>query len=44
MRVVSFVTEGRVTRHILDHLCASARRATQDRAPPLAAALVPDSL
>ena len=35
---------GRVIRRILDHLGASARRATQDRAPPLAAAPVPDSL
>jgi hypothetical protein len=38
MRVVSFITEGRVIRRILDHLDASARRATQDRAPPPAAA------
>jgi hypothetical protein len=34
MRVVSFMTEGRVIRRILDHLGASARRATQNRAPP----------
>jgi hypothetical protein len=44
MRVVSFITEGRVIRRILDHLGASARRATRDRAPPLATARVPDSL
>lgn len=44
MRVVSFITEGRVIRRILDHLGTSARRATQDRAPPLAAAPVPHSL
>ena len=43
MRVVAFITEGRVIRRILDHLGASARRATQDRAPPPAAAAVPDS-
>jgi hypothetical protein len=43
MRVVSFITEGRVIRRILDHLGASARRATQERAPPPAAAAVPDS-
>jgi hypothetical protein len=43
MRVVSFMTEGRVIRRILDHLGASARRATQDRAPPPAAAAVPVS-
>jgi hypothetical protein len=29
MRVVSFITEGRVIRRVLDHLGASARRATQ---------------
>jgi len=34
MRVVSFITEGRVIRRILDHLGASARGATQGRAPP----------
>jgi hypothetical protein len=34
MRVVFFITEGRVIRRILNHLGASARRATQDRAPP----------
>ena len=44
MRVVSFITEGRVIRRILDHLGASAHRAIQDRAPPLAAGPVPDSL
>jgi hypothetical protein len=43
MRVVSFITEGRVIHRILDHLGASARRATQERAPPPAAAAVPDS-
>jgi len=41
MRVVAFITEGRVIRRILDHLGASAFRAPQDRAPPLAAAPVP---
>jgi hypothetical protein len=44
MRIVSFITEGRVIRRILDHLDASARRVIRDRAPPLAAAPVPDSL
>ena len=44
MQVVAFITEPRVIRRILDHLGASARRAIQDRAPPLAAAPVPDSL
>ena len=44
MRVVSFITERRVIRRILAHLGASARRAIQDRAPPLVAAPVPDSL
>jgi hypothetical protein len=39
MRVVAFITEGR----ILDHLGASAFRAPQDRAPPLAPAAVPVS-
>jgi hypothetical protein len=34
MRVVAFITEGRVIRRILDNLGALARRATQDRAPP----------
>ena len=34
MRVVAFVTEPRVLRRILDHLAASALRATQNRAPP----------
>ena len=43
MRVVVFITEGRVIRRILEHLGASARRATQDRAPPPAAAAVPVS-
>jgi hypothetical protein len=43
MRVVAFITEGRVIRRILDHLGVSARRATQDRAPPPAAAAVPVS-
>ncbi|HEY4934163.1 MAG TPA: hypothetical protein VII23_21575 [Terriglobales bacterium] len=43
MRVVAFITEGRVIRRILEHLGASARRATQDRAPPPAAAAVPVS-
>jgi hypothetical protein len=43
MRVVAFITEGRVIRRILDHLGASARRATQDRAPPPATAVVPAS-
>jgi hypothetical protein len=43
MRVVAFITDGRVIRRILDHLGASARRATQDRAPPPAAAAVPVS-
>src|SRR5450830_915073 len=41
MRVVAFITEGRIIRRILDHLGASARRATQDRAPPPATAVVP---
>jgi hypothetical protein len=44
MRIVSFITDGRVIRRILAHLGASVRRATQDRAPPLAAAPVPDAL
>ena len=44
MRVVAFITEPRVIRRILDHLAASARRAVQDRAPPLVAAPVTDSL
>lgn len=44
MRVVSFITERRVIRRILDHLGASARRAIQDRAPPPPAGPVPDSL
>ena len=35
MRMVSFITEGRVIRRILDHIGASALRATQDRAPPV---------
>jgi hypothetical protein len=39
MRVVAFITEGR----ILDHLGASAFRAPQDRAPPLAPAAVPSA-
>ena len=39
MRVVAFITEGRVIRRILDHLGASVFRAPQDRAPPLAAAV-----
>src|SRR5450830_2045505 len=43
MWVVAFITEGRVIRRILEHLGASARRATQDRAPPPAAAAVPVS-
>jgi len=43
MRVVAFITEGRVIRRILDHLGASAFRAPQDRAPPLAAPAVPAS-
>jgi len=43
MRVVAFITEGRVIRRILDHLGASAFRAPQDRAPPLAPAAVPVS-
>ncbi|HEX7528496.1 MAG TPA: hypothetical protein VF425_05250 [Thermoanaerobaculia bacterium] len=43
MRVVAFITESRVIRRILEHLGASARRATQDRAPPPAAAAVPVS-
>ena len=43
MRVVAFITEGRVIRRILEHFGASARRATQDRAPPPAAAAVPVS-
>ena len=43
MRVVAFITDGRVIRRILDHLGASARRATQDRAPLPAAAAVPVS-
>ena len=43
MRVVAFITEGRVIRRILEHLGASARRATQDRAPPPATAVVPVS-
>ncbi|MGH9369715.1 MAG: transposase [Thermoanaerobaculia bacterium] len=37
MRVVSFITEPRLIRRILDHLDACARHATQDRAPPPAA-------
>ncbi len=41
LRVVAFITEGRVVRHILDHLCASARRVTQGRAPPPAALPAP---
>ncbi len=44
MRVVAFITEPRVIRRILDHLGAPARRAVQDRAPPLVAAPVTDSL
>ena len=43
MRVVAFITESRVIRRILEHLGASARRATQDRAPPPTAAAVPVS-
>jgi hypothetical protein len=43
MRVVAFITEGRVIRRILDHLGASARRAPQGRSPPPAAAAVPVS-
>ena len=43
MRVVAFITESRVIRRILEHLGASARRATQDRAPPPVAAAVPVS-
>src|SRR5450759_5879620 len=43
MRVVAFITESRVIRRILEHLGASARRATQDRALPPAAAAVPVS-
>ena len=46
MRVVAFITEGRVISRILDHLDhigASALRAPQDRAPPPAAAAVPVS-
>jgi len=43
MRVVAFITEGRIIRRILDHLGASAFRAPQDRAPPLAPAAVPVS-
>ncbi len=43
MRVVAFITEGRVIRRILDHLGASALRAPQDRAPPPAAAALPVS-
>jgi hypothetical protein len=42
--LLAFITEPRVIRRILDHPGASARRAIQDRAPPLAAASVPDSL
>jgi hypothetical protein len=34
MRVVAFITARSVIRRILDHLDASARRATQGRAPP----------
>lgn len=44
MRIVSFITEGQAIRRILAHIGDSARRATQDRAPPLAAAPAPDSL
>ena len=41
LQVAAFITDGTVIRRILDHLNASARRATQDRAPPpTAAALV----
>jgi hypothetical protein len=43
MCVVAFITEPRVIRRILDHLGAPARRAVQDRAPPLVAAPVTDS-
>jgi hypothetical protein len=42
--LLAFITQPGVLRRILDHLGASARRATQDRAPPLAAAPLPDSL
>ena len=41
MRVVAFITEGRVIRRILDHLDASARRVTEGRAPPPAALPAP---
>ncbi|HYN05476.1 MAG TPA: hypothetical protein VE359_23730 [Vicinamibacteria bacterium] len=41
--LLAFITEARGIRRILDHLAASAR-SSQDRAPPLAAAPVPDSL
>ena len=44
MMVVSFITEGRDVRRILDHLGSSARLSTQDRAPPPAAAAAPVSL
>ena len=44
MRVVFFVTERRFIRRILDPPGASARRAIQDRSPPLVAGPVPDSL
>jgi Putative transposase len=44
MRVVAFITEGRIIRRILDHLGGSAFRAPQDRAPPPAPAAVPVSL
>ncbi len=37
MRMVAFITEGRVIRRILDHPAASARRAIRGRAPLLAA-------
>jgi hypothetical protein len=43
MRVVAFITEGRVISRILDHLGASAFRAPRDRAPPPAPAAVPVS-
>ena len=43
LRVLAFITDGHGSRRILEHLGASARRATQDRAPPPAAAAVPVS-
>ena len=43
MRVVAFITEGRVIRRILDHLAAAAPNASHGRAPPFPAAATPVS-